>query len=233
MREFILRSIGRRDAFVRLEVFPRLSSRMDHPTMPRLPADTPTVPVALSAQQNATTELLLQVAARDVYAFEQLHTLWGPRILARVTGILRDPAQSEEVTQEVLLEIWLRAASFDPHRVSGPAWIYTKARSRAIDRVRASQTARDRELQAGVLDHVDRTTIWENDTSHVGLDELRVAISHLTQLQQQAILFAYQLEYSHRETAKILGVPVGTVKSRIAGAMTRLRALLTADIEAL
>lgn len=79
--------------------------------------------------------------------------------------MLRDPAQSEEVTQEVLIEVWRSAARFDAGRGSAMAWIMTLAHRRAVDRVRSAQASADREQRAAVRDHSPPSTRCRNRSS--------------------------------------------------------------------
>src|SRR5690349_7548276 len=94
-------------------------------------------------------DLLKAVALGDEKAFGQLYDLVVPRVYGLIRRVLRDPAQADEVAQEVLVEIWRSAARFDPGRGSPTAWILTIAHRRAVDRVRAEQAAVDRNLRVG------------------------------------------------------------------------------------
>ena len=76
------------------------------------------------------------VARGDATAFDAVFERLGPSVFGVVKRVIRDPAQSEEVTQDVLLEVWRNAASFDPERGSALAWVMTLAHRRAVDRVR-------------------------------------------------------------------------------------------------
>src|SRR5262245_1501601 len=88
--------------------------------------------------------LLRAVARGDEAAFARLYDLVAARVFGLVRRVLRDPAQSEEVTQEVLVEVWRTAARFDPARGSATSWIFTIAHRRAVDRVRSEQAGADR-----------------------------------------------------------------------------------------
>ena len=106
----------------------------------------PAYDLPVEADDAPSDETLLgRVAAGDEGAFVLLYDRWAGRLLALVRRVLVDPAQSEEVLQEVLLEVWRTAGSFDPARGSARAWMAVMARRRAVDRVRASESARRRE----------------------------------------------------------------------------------------
>jgi RNA polymerase sigma-70 factor (ECF subfamily) len=168
--------------------------------------------------------LLGRVARGDKRAFSELYDQLAPRVLGRVRQLLVDPAQSEEVTQEILLEIWQSAPRFDRAKGAATTWVLTMAQRRAVDRVRASQSSRDRDVRIGIRDHEDGYD-QVSETVEISIEHERVtkAMTKLTELQHQAVSLAYYGGYSHREVASMLDVPVGTVKSRLRDGMIRLR----------
>jgi RNA polymerase sigma-70 factor (ECF subfamily) len=171
--------------------------------------------------------LLEKVASGDEAAFTELYTCSVPRVLGRVITILRDPAQSEEVTQEVFLEIWEQASRYCPQRGRAISWMLTKARTRAIDRVRTAQSDRDRDIKMGIRDlATDTQPVVEAVEFATGVDDLYRARRALSPLQHQALVLSFIDEHSHAEIAEILGIPVGTVKSRIHSGIHALRNVL-------
>jgi RNA polymerase sigma-70 factor (ECF subfamily) len=169
-------------------------------------------------------ELIVRVARGDQEAFGRVYDLVSGPILGLVRSVLRDPAQSEEVTQEVLVEVWRTAARFQPSRGSGMTWVLTLAHRRAVDRVRSAQAAADREKRAALL---DRTPAYDEVTEQVEArlerEQVRRCLRTLTELQRQSVTLAYYRGLAYREVAELLSVPLGTVKTRMRDGLIRLR----------
>ncbi|WP_375406094.1 ECF RNA polymerase sigma factor SigK [uncultured Amnibacterium sp.] len=184
----------------------------------------PDVGDALSGMRDGPEQRLARVATGDKRAFAELYDATAPRIYGLVRRLLVDPAQSEEVTQEIFLEIWQTATRYQPERGSAMSWMLTMAHRRAVDRVRASQASRDRDSRIGIRDF-DRE--YDQVAEHVEItmegERVKRALQGLTELQRQAVELAYYRGLSHSEIAAELHVPVGTVKTRIRDGMIRLR----------
>ena len=179
---------------------------------------------AADATVETTNALLLRVAAGDQRAFGDLYDLIAPRMLGLVRHVLRDHAQSEEVVQEVLLEVWQTAPRFDPNKGKAVTWMLTMAHRRAIDRVRSAQSSRVRDTRIGIRDLVrEYDSVAESVEIRIEHDRVEKALGRLTELQKQAVELAYYGGYSHREVSDLLGVPMGTVKTRLRDGMMRLR----------
>ncbi|NYD70400.1 RNA polymerase sigma-70 factor (ECF subfamily) [Herbiconiux flava] len=173
----------------------------------------------------ATLEsLLLQVAQGDAQSFSELYDRTAARVLGLVRRVLVDHSQSEEVTQEVLLEVWRTAPRFEQARGSAMSWILTMAHRRAVDRVRSSQSSHDRDEKIGLRDiEADYDSVSETVEIRIEHERVKRAMTQLTALQREAISLAYYGGYSHTEVATLLSVPVGTVKTRLRDGMIRLR----------
>lgn len=168
--------------------------------------------------------LLEAVAGGDRQAFAELYDQISPRVFGLVKRLLRDHAQSEEVTQEIFLEIWQTATRFDPNKGGASTWILTMAHRRAVDRVRSSQSSRNRDTRIGIRDHkVDYDQVSETIEIRIEHERVEKAMSRLTELQRQAVTLAYYGGYSHSEVSEMLSVPIGTVKTRLRDGMIRLR----------
>ena len=173
-------------------------------------------------QEPDLAALLTQVARGDHRAFEPVYgELAGP-VYGVVRQVLRDPAQSEEVAQEVLLELWRTASRFDPARGSAAAWALTIAHRRAVDRVRA-ESASSRREQKAAPDLVHEEDVAEVVTTSLECQRVRRCLGSLTELQRESIKLAYYRGYSYPQVAQLLGVALGTVKTRIRDGLIRMR----------
>lgn len=177
-----------------------------------------------SSPASRQQRLLERVSTGDQAAFSELYDEISPRVFGLVKRLLVDHAQSEEVTQEIFLEIWQSASRFDPNKGGASTWILTMAHRRAVDRVRASQSSRDRDIRIGIRDR-DADYDHVSETVEVRIEHERVeqAMQRLTELQRQAITLSYYGGYSNSEVSELLSVPIGTVKTRIRDGMIRLR----------
>jgi RNA polymerase sigma-70 factor (ECF subfamily) len=164
------------------------------------------------------------VSQGDEAAFERLYDLLAPTVHGVVLRVVRDRAQAEEVTQEVLVEAWRTAARFDPGRGSARAWLVTMARRRAVDRVRSAQAAADRDAAAGAR-AVERDVDVVSEAVEVTLEQQQVrrCLGGLTDVQREAVALAFYAGHTHREVAAALSVPIGTVKTRLRDGLIRLR----------
>lgn len=177
-----------------------------------------------SGVPETTEHLLERVSAGDQNAFAEFYDRVSPRLLGLVRRLLIDHAQAEEVTQEVFLEIWQSARLFDPNRGSATTWALTMARRRAIDRIRSAQASRDRDTRIGIRDYeAEYDGVSETVELRVEHERVEKAMKALSPVQREAISLAYYGGCTHTEVAEKLGVPVGTVKTRLRDGMIRLR----------
>jgi RNA polymerase sigma-70 factor (ECF subfamily) len=185
----------------------------------------PDSPAAAAADPGvADAALLAQVARGDTDAFETLYDRYAAAVYGMALRVVRDPAQSEEVAQEVLVEAWRTAARYVPDRGSVRAWLLTMARHRAVDRVRSAQAAVARDVRAaagGV--HREYDEVSEAVLGRLEGADVRNCLGSLTELQRESIELAYYRGNTHREVAALLEVPMGTVKTRLRDGLIRLR----------
>jgi len=186
-------------------------------TMTREPERVEQAPASLE-------DLLTAVASGDRAAFAELYDRTAPRVLGLIKRLLIDHSQSEEVAQEVFLEIWQTATRYQPTKGAAVTWMLTMAHRRAVDRVRASQSSRDRDVRIGIRDY-EPGFDQVSEAVEVSVEHQRVAkaLARLTELQRQAVQLAYYGGLSHSEIAAKLSIPIGTVKTRLRDGMIRLR----------
>jgi RNA polymerase sigma-70 factor (ECF subfamily) len=179
------------------------------------------------------TVLMQRVGLGDQAAFAELYDAVAARVHGTVLGVVRDPAQAEEVTQEVFVEVWRIAPRFDGNRGSVAAWITTIAHRRAVDRVRSEQSARVRadadSRRAEAPRDVVADAVVDDAQSEFDRARVRRALDRLTEAQRQSVELAYFGGHTYREVALLLGLPEGTIKTRIRDGMIRLRDELTTN----
>lgn len=169
------------------------------------------------------TELLVDTASGDREAFAALFDHVTPMVAGVCRRVVRDPARSEEVAQEVLIEVWSKAKRFDPGKGSATTWIMTIAHRRSVDCVRSVQASRDRDERIGhrdrgrAFDTVSETVVTRDDHERV-----RAALDKLTNLQRESIDLAYFGGHTYREVGELLDTPLETIKTRIRDGLIRL-----------
>lgn len=167
---------------------------------------------------------MVRVRNGDALAFAIMYDALAPRLFGTVKRVLRDPAMSEEVTQDVFLEIWRNAERFDSTKSSVSAWAITIARRRAIDRVRSEQCHRDQiERLAARCERNTEPSLDDALTTGAEANRVRSTIARLPDHQRDVIRLAFLEGHTHGEIADRLDLPLGTVKGRVRGGLRRLR----------
>lgn len=169
-------------------------------------------------------ELMVLVARGDQDAFARVYDAVSGPVLGLVRGVLRDPAQSEEVAQEVLVEVWRTAPRFQASRGSAMNWVLTLAHHRAVDRVRSVEASAAREHRAALLDRTPAfDEVSEQVETRLEREQVRRCLRTLSELQRQSVTLAYYQGLTYREVAELLTVPLGTIKTRLRDGLIRLR----------
>ncbi|WP_033220550.1 sigma-70 family RNA polymerase sigma factor [Kitasatospora phosalacinea] len=170
-------------------------------------------------------ELLSRVVRGDQEAFAALYDAVSGPVFGLVRRVVRDPAQSEEVTQEVLLEVWRTAARYRAERGEVLPWVLTIAHRRAVDRVRSAQAAADRDRRVAAATHggTPYDEVAEQVEGRLEREQVRRCLKTLTELQRESLTLAYYRGYSYPEVAQVLGAPLGTVKTRMRDGLIRMR----------
>lgn len=173
---------------------------------------------------------LRRCAAGDQRAFAEVYDATSARAYGLAVRVLRDRAQAEDAVQEAYLQVWRKSARFDPARGSAISWILMIVHGAAVDLVRSSQSRSTREdtyerqndpLRVDRADPTGAAAQASDDAQRV-----RAAMSQLTDLQRTAVEMAYFDGRTHVEVAGIIGIPLGTAKTRIRDGLLRLRDVL-------
>lgn len=169
-------------------------------------------------------ELLGRVARGEQEAFGGVYDAVAGPVLGVVRGVLRDHAQSEEVAQDVLVEVWRTAPRYRPDRGTAMNWILTLAHRRAVDRVRSVVASAAREEKAALLARTPEfDEVSEQVETRLEREQVRRCLRTLTELQRQSVTLAYYRGLTYRQVAELLAVPLGTVKTRLRDGLIRLR----------
>ena len=172
-------------------------------------------------------EVFLEVREGSEEAFAQLYDMTSSRLYGVVLRVVRAPDLAVEITQEVYVEVWRQAARWESEKGSVRAWMHTIAHRRAVDRVRSTQKETERETRWAGQDRtteVDHT--WDGVEQKLDAEGVQSALKGLSDVQKEAVTLAYYGGYSQREVAEILGIPLGTVKTRIRDGLSGLRSVM-------
>ncbi|MFD8572349.1 ECF RNA polymerase sigma factor SigK [Streptomyces sp. NPDC057694] len=169
-------------------------------------------------------ELIVQVAQGDHEAFALVYDAVAGPVFGIVCRLLRDHAQSEEVAQEVLVEVWRTAARYRADRGTVLNWVLTLAHRRTVDRIRSVEAAAARDHKAALLEQIPEfDEVSEQVEGQLEREQLRRCLRSLSVIQRQAVTLAYYQGLTYKEVAETLSAPLGTVKTRLRDGLIRLR----------
>jgi RNA polymerase sigma-70 factor (ECF subfamily) len=172
------------------------------------------------------------IRARHSSSLESLYDETSRVLYGLAYRVLKDPADAEEVILDVYYQIWNSVSHFDPSRGSVWSWLTVITRNRAIDRLRKSKTRRSHELP--VEEPIEQaSTTPQPETQSIFVQEstlVRQAMAALAAEQREAIELAFFSGLTHSEVAETLGMPLGTIKSRIRMGIQKLRETLPAGV---
>ncbi len=171
-------------------------------------------------------KLIEKITDKDKKAFEQLYNKYSQTIYNLAYRIFNNKEEASEATQDIFLQVWSKAPSYDHKRARVSTWIMTIARTRCIDRLRAgSKHSRNYELNEEIVNSnsvISRILDVEYEQKEI----IKKALEALPDNQRKAIETVYFEGLTHHETAVKLGVPVGTIKTRIRLGVIKLREFL-------
>jgi RNA polymerase sigma-70 factor (ECF subfamily) len=166
--------------------------------------------------------LVARVALGDGDAFERLYDELSASVYGVARRVVRDPARAEDVTQEVFLEVWRKAARFDRDLGKGKTWVMTIAHRRAVDAVRRNEAAKrtDQHAAPDEVSHDEPADAVIEAEEH---GDVRECLETLTDLQLESVRLAYFNGYTYNEVATLLEKPLPTIKTRMRDGLIRLR----------
>jgi RNA polymerase sigma factor (sigma-70 family) len=211
---------------------PRPDNPADADPARRRPAIALTV-VPIDAERSPRPDAALAAALRavaehqDREAFAQLFAHFAPRIKRYLMQGGSPESQAEELAQEALVAVWRKAALYDPAAAAVSTWIFTIARNLRVDALRRRQGAEPQEDDFD-FDLLEADQPGADEQLHVAREShrLRGALAQLPPEQQQVLRLSYYEDEPHARIAAELGIPLGTVKSRVRLAVAQLRRLL-------
>lgn len=169
-------------------------------------------------------DLLAVARHRDREAFRRLFDHFAPRLRSFLRRMRVNEATLDDIVQDVFANVWRRAASYDPAKANASTWIFTIARNRRIDLARRTRPEVDLDDPATVHEEADDAPLPDEQAGSVQMARLLAgALATLPPEQSDIVAMAYQRDMSHSEIAAELGLPLGTVKSRLRLALSKLR----------
>ena len=177
-------------------------------------------------EEVSDAQLVTSIARYSEVALAEVYRRHGGVVYGLARRVLNDPAEAEDVTQEVFLRLWNEPDRYDPTRGSLRSFLLAQSHARAVDAVRSTSSRRQRESRDAL-----RTARGTYDLQHevwdlAMADQVGQAMGALPEEERRAIELAYFDGHTYREVARLLQQPEGTVKSRIRNGMRRMRAAL-------
>ena len=172
-------------------------------------------------------QLITLIAHGERDALEVFYNRYSSSVFSLARYMLREHSLAEEVTQDVFLNLWLKASSFNPERGTPKAWFMSVAHHRIIDKIKSRKRAVQSTNQVSheILDLQPSSQPSTEEEAHRNLarEEIIAALASIPQEQREVIMLAYFEGYSQSEIASKLDQPLGTVKTRVRLAMQKLR----------
>jgi RNA polymerase sigma-70 factor (ECF subfamily) len=199
---------------------------METPNAPNYEAPAAVTESAADVSQRLAG-LIGRIAEGDQQAFAEFYRLTSRRVFGMARRVLIDAELSEDTTQEVFIQVWQNAAKFNAEAGSPLSWLMTIAHRRAVDKVRSSQSATDREARYGAsTQDIDHDSVSDEVGSKLEAEAVVRCLETLTDTQQESVRLAYYGGLTYREVAERLNAAVPTIKSRIRDGLIRLKTCL-------
>ena len=185
-------------------------------------------PSSQTADATSDQGLVAAIQAGDRAALAALYDRYAPQMLGVAMRILQNRRDAEDLLHDTFLEIWHKAKSYDPERASVRTWLLLRVRSRAIDRLRALTMMQNYVMAEAAAASEENFT----EPSHsIEQMQARRALAILPEAQRRVLELGYFQGLSCQEIATVCDVPIGTIKSRLAAALVKLRQALAVDME--
>jgi RNA polymerase sigma-70 factor, ECF subfamily len=206
------------------------SHRLPNKAMVQILEGTPAA-TADAPTSNLTDEQLMEMIQSHRHSgLDQLHVRYATLLKGLIMKVLHSDVDADDLLQDVFLEIWVRAANYDPLMGRPLSWIATLAHRRSIDRLRKKETYR--RLQQRFAEETNRAAdVWTHVHEDLAQFEmnahLECAMAKLPEAQRNAIRLAYHKQMSQREIAAHTGIPLGTIKTRLALGLRKMATSLS------
>ncbi len=163
-------------------------------------------------------------------ALNEAYRIYGHRVYRVAYGLLRREELAQDVTQEVFVRLWRKPHRYDPSRGSLASFLQLDAHGRSVDLIRSEEARSRREIADDQRSSNYQAGPEEEAMNMITSERVRNALGRLTENEREPIAMAFYLGYSYRKVATTLGVPEGTVKSRIRSGLAKLRETLGTEL---
>lgn len=184
----------------------------------------------LASNRVEDAALAARLVDQDPDALGDAYSKYGNRVYRVAYGLLRREELAQDVTQEVFVRLWKRPERYDPTRGALSSFLQLDAHGRSVDLIRSEEARSKREIANERLSSNYQASPEEEAMKRVTSERVRQALDQLKETERNPIAMAFYLGYSYRKVADVLGVPEGTVKSRIRSGLSKLRESLGTEL---
>ncbi|WKD58598.1 sigma-70 family RNA polymerase sigma factor [Corynebacterium caspium] len=178
----------------------------------------------MNALKDEVSALLIAVGRQDQEAFSHLYDRVAGYLLAYIRKVVLNEQVAEDILQITMWQIWEQASTFDPERGSAQAWLAVLARRRAIDYVRTNEARKQREAYTSVGEPESTgDSVPVDFLAREAQEEIATAVQKLSPAIRESIDAVFFRSMTHQQAAEYLGIPLGTLKTRVRSGITQLR----------